>query len=78
MKIHEYQGKELLKKFGVAVPRGLVAHSPEEGIKPRQSWAPTWSSLKRRFMQADVAKEEASSWLRVRTKLANWRAQSWE
>ncbi|HUE83610.1 MAG TPA: ADP-forming succinate--CoA ligase subunit beta [Pyrinomonadaceae bacterium] len=30
MKIHEYQGKELLKKFGVTVPRGLVARSPEE------------------------------------------------
>ena len=30
MKIHEYQGKELLKKFGVAVPRGLVARTPEE------------------------------------------------
>src|SRR5262249_16472742 len=30
MKIHEYQGKELLRRFGVAVPRGLVAHSPEE------------------------------------------------
>jgi succinyl-CoA synthetase beta subunit len=30
MKIHEYQGKELLKKFGVAVPRGIVVHSPEE------------------------------------------------
>ena len=33
MKIHEYQGKELLKKFGVAVPRGLVARSPEEAYK---------------------------------------------
>src|SRR3954447_19981151 len=30
MKIHEYQGKELLKKFGVPVPRGIVAYSPEE------------------------------------------------
>jgi succinyl-CoA synthetase beta subunit len=30
MKIHEYQGKELLKSFGVPVPRGLVARSPEE------------------------------------------------
>ena len=30
MKIHEYQGKELLKKFGVPVPRGIVAHSPDE------------------------------------------------
>ncbi|HEX5706510.1 MAG TPA: ADP-forming succinate--CoA ligase subunit beta [Pyrinomonadaceae bacterium] len=30
MKIHEYQGKELLKRYDVAVPRGLVARSPEE------------------------------------------------
>ncbi|HEV8367130.1 MAG TPA: ADP-forming succinate--CoA ligase subunit beta [Pyrinomonadaceae bacterium] len=30
MKIHEYQGKELLKKFGVAVPRGAVARTPDE------------------------------------------------
>ncbi|HZE63977.1 MAG TPA: ADP-forming succinate--CoA ligase subunit beta [Pyrinomonadaceae bacterium] len=33
MKIHEYQGKELLKNFGVAVPRGLVARSPEEAYQ---------------------------------------------
>ena len=33
MKIHEYQGKELLKKFGVAVPRGIVARTPEEAEK---------------------------------------------
>jgi succinyl-CoA synthetase beta subunit len=30
MKIHEYQAKELLKKFGVAVPRGIFARTPEE------------------------------------------------
>src|SRR5438046_10280223 len=30
MKIHEYQAKELLRKFGVPVPRGIVARSPEE------------------------------------------------
>jgi succinyl-CoA synthetase beta subunit len=32
MKIHEYQGKELLRKFGVPVPRGIVARSPEEAF----------------------------------------------
>ena len=32
MKIHEYQGKELLKKYGVPVPRGIVARSPEEAF----------------------------------------------
>lgn len=30
MKIHEYQAKEILKTFGVPVPRGIVAKTPEE------------------------------------------------
>jgi succinyl-CoA synthetase beta subunit len=30
MKIHEYQGKEILKKFGVTVPRGTMAESREQ------------------------------------------------
>lgn len=30
MKIHEYQGKELLRKYGVPTPRGIVANTPEE------------------------------------------------
>ncbi|HMG76432.1 MAG TPA: ADP-forming succinate--CoA ligase subunit beta [Pyrinomonadaceae bacterium] len=36
MKIHEYQGKELLKKFGVPVPRGIVARSVEEAYQAAQ------------------------------------------
>ena len=30
MKIHEYQAKEILRKYGVVVPEGNVAHTPEE------------------------------------------------
>ncbi|GAB4283312.1 MAG: ADP-forming succinate--CoA ligase subunit beta [Deferrisomatales bacterium] len=30
MNIHEYQAKEVLKRYGVAVPRGIVATTPEE------------------------------------------------
>ena len=30
MDIHEYQAKELLAKFGVAIPRGGLAYSPEQ------------------------------------------------
>ncbi|MEI4768592.1 ADP-forming succinate--CoA ligase subunit beta [Psychrobacillus sp. FJAT-51614] len=33
MNIHEYQGKELLRQYGVAVPNGKVAFSPEEAVK---------------------------------------------
>ncbi|HVF51939.1 MAG TPA: ADP-forming succinate--CoA ligase subunit beta [Pyrinomonadaceae bacterium] len=36
MKIHEYQGKELLKRFGVAVPRGIVARTPDEAFAAAQ------------------------------------------
>ncbi|HMM80146.1 MAG TPA: ADP-forming succinate--CoA ligase subunit beta [Pyrinomonadaceae bacterium] len=30
MKIHEYQGKAILKEYGVSVPRGIVARTAEE------------------------------------------------
>jgi len=30
--IHEYQAKELLSSFGVAVPRGAVAYSPDQAV----------------------------------------------
>ncbi|MCB0806987.1 MAG: ADP-forming succinate--CoA ligase subunit beta [Bacteroidales bacterium] len=33
MNLHEYQGKSLLKKFGVSVPEGSVAFSPEESLE---------------------------------------------
>ncbi len=33
MKIHEYQGKEILRKFNVPVPKGGVAFSAEEAVK---------------------------------------------
>src|SRR5215510_4531343 len=29
MKIHEYQGKEILRAYGIPVPRGAVASSPQ-------------------------------------------------
>ena len=32
MDIHEYQAKDLLKQFGVSVPRGGIAYSPEQAI----------------------------------------------
>jgi succinyl-CoA synthetase beta subunit len=33
MKIHEYQGKQLLQNYGVPVPRNVVARTPEEAEK---------------------------------------------
>lgn len=36
MKVHEYQGKEILQKFKVEVPKGKVAFSIEEAVKAAQ------------------------------------------
>src|SRR5947207_5613378 len=39
MKIHEYQGKGLLKKFGVPVPRGIVARTADEAFEAAKELA---------------------------------------
>ncbi len=33
MNLHEYQSKSILKKYGVAVPEGALAHTEEEAVK---------------------------------------------
>jgi succinyl-CoA synthetase beta subunit len=43
MNIHEYQAKSVLKKFGVAVPRGYPALSVEEALRGAQELGgPVW------------------------------------
>ena len=37
MKIHEYQGKELLSQFGVVVPRGIFCQSVDDAVKAAQT-----------------------------------------
>jgi succinyl-CoA synthetase beta subunit len=36
MKIHEYQGKEILRKYGVATPRGFPCFSVDEAVEAAQ------------------------------------------
>ena len=43
MKIHEYQGKEILKRFGVPVPRGIAAMSVDEAVAAAKALGgPVW------------------------------------
>ena len=43
MKIHEYQGKEILRGFGVPVPRGIAAFTVQEAVKAAQRLGgPIW------------------------------------
>jgi succinyl-CoA synthetase beta subunit len=43
MKIHEYQGKEILKRYGVAVPRGAACFSVDEAVAAAEKLGgPVW------------------------------------
>jgi succinyl-CoA synthetase beta subunit len=43
MKIHEYQGKEILRKFGVTVPRGIPCDTVEDAVKAAEKLGgPVW------------------------------------
>ncbi|GAA4412897.1 ADP-forming succinate--CoA ligase subunit beta [Quisquiliibacterium transsilvanicum] len=43
MKIHEYQGKEILKRYGVPVPRGIPCFTVEEAVKAAETLGgPVW------------------------------------
>ena len=37
MKIHEYQGKEIFRRFGMATPRGIPAFTVDEAVRAAQS-----------------------------------------
>ena len=37
MKIHEYQGKEVLRKYGVVVPRGVYCQTVDEAVRAAQT-----------------------------------------
>jgi len=43
MKIHEYQGKDILRQFGVPVPRGIAAFAVQEAVEAAQKLGgPVW------------------------------------
>lgn len=46
MNIHEYQGKEILRKYGVAVPNGKVAFTVEEAVEAANELGSTVSVVK--------------------------------
>ena len=44
MNIHEYQAKEILKKYGVAVQEGQVASTPDEAVKAAEKMKELYNS----------------------------------
>jgi len=50
MNIHEYQGKQILKSFGVNIQEGILAHTPDEAvaaaIKLKDDYNSSWVVIK--------------------------------
>ncbi|HEX3632491.1 MAG TPA: ADP-forming succinate--CoA ligase subunit beta, partial [Casimicrobiaceae bacterium] len=46
MKIHEYQGKEILRRFGIPTPRGIPAFSVDEAVKAAEALGGSVSVVK--------------------------------
>ena len=61
MKIHEYQAKELFRKFNVPTPKGKLAHTSDEVAKIAEEFG--YPVV---VMQAAAARVAASSWPRPR------------
>jgi len=59
MKIHEYQAKEILRKYGVATPRGIPCFTVDEAIA-RAEARRQGVVVKRRSMPAAAARAVAS------------------
>ena len=51
MKIHEYQGKAILKEYGVPVPRGIVARSPEEAEAAAKELGTDSSTIDKKILE---------------------------
>ena len=62
MKIHEYQAKELFRKYDVPVPEGGVAFTPEEAVGLAETLGGYPVVVKARSMPAGAAKAGASNW----------------
>ena len=73
MKIHEYQAKEILRGFGVAVPKGKLVQSAEEAVAAARELMAGGKKivvLKAQIHAGGRGKGGASSWRSRRKRLA--------
>ena len=71
MDIHEYQAKEILARFGVPVPRGALAYSPEQAAYRAREIGGKAGSSRRRSTPAAAARPAASGSARTEDEVAD-------
>ena len=64
MKIHEYQGKDLFRKFGIPVPRGVPAFSVDQAVSDaevRSAYDGLQQAFHEEFVIWEAAQPEAAT-----------------
>jgi succinyl-CoA synthetase beta subunit len=78
VKIHEYQAKELLRKFNVPVPEGYVAFTPKEAVQAARK-LPTVNKVVKSQIHAGGREKEAGLKLQETSlRLNHWPTKCWE
>lgn len=79
MNIHEYQGKEVLRKYGVAVPEGKVAFTADEAVKAAEALSRLGLCRERlKFTPADAVKLAGLKLQNQKKKSKPMRKNCWE
>ena len=71
MKIHEYQAKEVLRKFGIPTPKGIPCFSVDEAVKAADTLGGKVWVVKAQIHAGGRGKGGG-------VKVANGRERSWE
>jgi len=59
MDIHEYQAKKILSGFGIDIPRGGIAYSPENAeYKAREIGGSKWVVKPKSILEQEEKQEE--------------------
>jgi len=77
MKIHEYQAKAILARYGVTTPRGEVAFTKEEAREAAQRLKSPVVVVKAQIHAGGRGKAGGVNWRARRMKRRNWLRTFW-
>ena len=77
MNIHEYQGKSILKGYGVAIQEGIVADTPEGAVEAakelqKQTGKPTLEDAFLELTGKEIREEAGGAMDRMRVNRKAW------
>jgi len=77
MKVHEFQAKEILKGYGVPVPKGRVAGTPEEARRIAEEIGAKRVVVKAQIHAGGRGKAAGFGWSTILLPLKRRRGRSW-